>query len=362
MGFSSCFLRFLPLVPLAALVAEWATCFAFWIAAFLMSDPFIFGRLNNGALQLAGSDGLSVAGGARKKKKNEESRRGGSLCGAVCRLRRRCRMRAAGGQWWSSNTNAGFVPTKEGLVVDMLCCRNSRRASKQTDSGAGRGVTLYTCLVAFSQWSKRCPANLILALESYDQPPACFVACLSMRDFVTQQPSMPMGMQYLDGWDVSAQAAIFRSLSRHVLDQKNPTRSRTSTSFTHQQCLSGCIISPRTSFSFLVQLERLFIGARQRLDYRVRSWPVLCLFLPMAGWLVFSTDVCLAHRVLAIQVTLALVRQPILLKHVTCACLYCSIETSTVPCGLAGYDITYHPLVRGLTADTRFHQLHNDMC
>lgn len=94
MGFSSCFLRFLPLVPLAALDAEWATCFAFWIAAFLMSDPFIFGRLDNGALQLAGSDGLSVAGGARKKmKKNEESECGSSLCGDVCRLRRPCQMR-----------------------------------------------------------------------------------------------------------------------------------------------------------------------------------------------------------------------------------------------------------------------------
>lgn len=45
MGFSSCFLRFLPLVPLAALVAEWATSFAFWMAAFLMSDPFIFGEV-----------------------------------------------------------------------------------------------------------------------------------------------------------------------------------------------------------------------------------------------------------------------------------------------------------------------------
>ena len=42
MGFSSCFLRFFPLVPLAALVADCATCLAFWIAAFLMSDPFIF--------------------------------------------------------------------------------------------------------------------------------------------------------------------------------------------------------------------------------------------------------------------------------------------------------------------------------
>jgi hypothetical protein len=80
MGFSSCFLRFLPLVPLAALVAEWATCFAFWIAAFFMSDPFIFGSVDNDALQLAGSDGLSVAGGANKEEKNRESRRSCWLC------------------------------------------------------------------------------------------------------------------------------------------------------------------------------------------------------------------------------------------------------------------------------------------
>jgi hypothetical protein len=67
MGFSSCFLRFLPLLPLAALVAEWATCFA-------------FGSVDNDALQLAGSDGLSVAGGANKEEKNRESRRSCWLC------------------------------------------------------------------------------------------------------------------------------------------------------------------------------------------------------------------------------------------------------------------------------------------
>lgn len=82
--------------------------------------------------------------------------------------------------------NDGFATTKGRLVVDMLCCRNSQRASKQTDSGAGRGVTLYTCLVAFSQWSKRCPANLFLEVLMINFLLALLlVACLSMRDFVS---------------------------------------------------------------------------------------------------------------------------------------------------------------------------------
>jgi hypothetical protein len=68
MGFSSCFLRFLPLVPLAALVAEWATCFAFWMAAFLMSDPFILGCVWALArCSWLALGGLSVAGRCKQE-------------------------------------------------------------------------------------------------------------------------------------------------------------------------------------------------------------------------------------------------------------------------------------------------------
>lgn len=56
-------------------------------------------------------------------------------------------------------------------------------AGVKADSGAGRGVTLYTWLVAFSQWSKRCPANLILLMVNH------LLWSLSMRDFVVE-PSL----------------------------------------------------------------------------------------------------------------------------------------------------------------------------
>lgn len=82
-----------------------------------------------------------------------ESRDAEALCAEMCVACVVVVECAACGRW-SSDTNDEFATTEERLVVDML---SQLAAGVKADSGAGRGVTLYTLLRSLSGQSGALP-------------------------------------------------------------------------------------------------------------------------------------------------------------------------------------------------------------